>query len=473
MRVKEGNIQPLDVVFGVGAKQKKLIGNEILGETIKEIVSSLRSAGNDKAVLYNELERRKISKQIVTKYLSRRKQHINNSKQSKRVIKLAPRFIEYDRDTKTYESMAFDGVMYWINKRLVVIRQAYFRSKSIKTNSLKKASGDNKTKAASEEDKNNTVVNMGATSNYNKNNNDSKKPTPDVVAIVTEEDKNNTVVNMGATSNYNKNNNDSKKPPPDVVAIVTEEDKNNTVVNMGTTSNYNKNNNDSKKPPPNVVAIVTEETKRLIYRDSTKTKSKSIKTNSLKKASGDIKTKAASAEDKNNTVVNRGATSNYNKNNNDSKKPTPPTPDVVAIVTEETQPYEFFIDHDLTTTSTTSTTSTAAEANNGIALKLNDKTKQPFAGCLSGMTKENEDNTPDVDVDDRTDDRGKKCEDKKTEVINMVDSDCDNEDNNCILADEKVGVGLLLLKLRLHHFVRCVNPSLFLKMVLNAVVTLL
>jgi hypothetical protein len=437
MRVKEGNIQPLDVVFGVGAKQKKLIGNEILGETIKEIVSSLRSAGNDKAVLYNELERRKISKQIVTKYLSRRKQHINNSKQSKRVIKLAPRFIEYDRDTKTYESMAFDGVMYWINKRLVVIRQAYFRSKSIKTNSLKKASGDNKTKAASEEDKNNTVV------------------------------------NMGATSNYNKNNNDSKKPPPDVVAIVTEEDKNNTVVNMGTTSNYNKNNNDSKKPPPNVVAIVTEETKRLIYRDSTKTKSKSIKTNSLKKASGDIKTKAASAEDKNNTVVNRGATSNYNKNNNDSKKPTPPTPDVVAIVTEETQPYEFFIDHDLTTTSTTSTTSTAAEANNGIALKLNDKTKQPFAGCLSGMTKENEDNTPDVDVDDRTDDRGKKCEDKKTEVINMVDSDCDNEDNSCILADEKVGVGLLLLKLRLHHFVRCVNPSLFLKMVLNAVVTLL
>jgi hypothetical protein len=437
MRVKEGNIQPLDVVFGVGAKQKKLIGNEILGETIKEIVSSLRSAGNDKAVLYNELERRKISKQIVTKYLSRRKQHINNSKQSKRVIKLAPRFIEYDRDTKTYESMAFDGVMYWINKRLVVIRQAYFRSKSIKTNSLKKASGDNKTKAASEEDKNNTVVNMGATSNYNKNNNDSKKPTPDVVAIV------------------------------------TEEDKNNTVVNMGTTSNYNKNNNDSKKPPPNVVAIVTEETKRLIYRDSTKTKSKSIKTNSLKKASGDIKTKAASAEDKNNTVVNRGATSNYNKNNNDSKKPTPPTPDVVAIVTEETQPYEFFIDHDLTTTSTTSTTSTAAEANNGIALKLNDKTKQPFAGCLSGMTKENEDNTPDVDVDDRTDDRGKKCEDKKTEVINMVDSDCDNEDNSCILADEKVGVGLLLLKLRLHHFVRCVNPSLFLKMVLNAVVTLL
>jgi hypothetical protein len=434
MRVKEGNIQPLDVVFGVGAKQKKLIGNEILGETIKEIVSSLRSAGNDKAVLYNELERRKISKQIVTKYLSRRKQHINNSKQSKRVIKLAPRFIEYDRDTKTYESMAFDGVMYWINKRLVVIRQAYFRSKSIKTNSLKKASGDNKTKAASEEDKNNTVVNMGATSNYNKNNNDSKKPTPDVVAIV------------------------------------TEEDKNNTVVNMGTTSNYNKNNNDSKKPPPNVVAIVTEETKRLIYRDSTKTKSKSIKTNSLKKASGDIKTKAASAEDKNNTVVNRGATSNYNKNNNDSKKPTPPTPDVVAIVTEETQPYEFFIDHDLTTTSTTST---AAEANNGIALKLNDKTKQPFAGCLSGMTKENEDNTPDVDVDDRTDDRGKKCEDKKTEVINMVDSDCDNEDNSCILADEKVGVGLLLLKLRLHHFVRCVNPSLFLKMVLNAVVTLL
>jgi hypothetical protein len=401
MRVKEGNIQPLDVVFGVGAKQKKLIGNEILGETIKEIVSSLRSAGNDKAVLYNELERRKISKQIVTKYLSRRKQHINNSKQSKRVIKLAPRFIEYDRDTKTYESMAFDGVMYWINKRLVVIRQAYFRSKSIKTNSLKKASGDNKTKAASEEDKNNTVV------------------------------------------------------------------------NMGTTSNYNKNNNDSKKPPPNVVAIVTEETKRLIYRDSTKTKSKSIKTNSLKKASGDIKTKAASAEDKNNTVVNRGATSNYNKNNNDSKKPTPPTPDVVAIVTEETQPYEFFIDHDLTTTSTTSTTSTAAEANNGIALKLNDKTKQPFAGCLSGMTKENEDNTPDVDVDDRTDDRGKKCEDKKTEVINMVDSDCDNEDNSCILADEKVGVGLLLLKLRLHHFVRCVNPSLFLKMVLNAVVTLL
>jgi len=437
MRVKEGNIQPLDVVFGVGAKQKKLIGNEILGETIKEIVSSLRSAGNDKAVLYNELERRKISKQIVTKYLSRRKQHINNSKQSKRVIKLAPRFIEYDRDTKTYESMAFDGVMYWINKRLVVIRQAYFRSKSIKTNSLKKASGDNKTKAASEEDKNNTVVNMGATSNYNKNNNDSKKPTPDVVAIV------------------------------------TEEDKNNTVVNMGTTSNYNKNNNDSKKPPPNVVAIVTEETKRLIYRDSTKTKSKSIKTNSLKKASGDIKTKAASAEDKNNTVVNRGATSNYNKNNNDSKKPTPPTPDVVAIVTEETQPYEFFIDHDLTTTSTTSTTSTAAEANNGIALKLNNKTKQPFAGCLSGMTKENEDNTPDVDVDDRTDDRGKKCEDKKTEVINMVDSDCDNEDNSCILADEKVGVGLLLLKLRLHHFVRCVNPSLFLKMVLNAVVTLL
>jgi hypothetical protein len=149
------------------------------------------------------------------------------------------------------------------------------------------------------------------------------------------------------------------------------------------------------------------------------------------------------------------------------------TPDVVAIVTEETQPYEFFIDHDLTTTSTTSTTSTAAEANNGIALKLNDKTKQPFAGCLSGMTKENEDNTPDVDVDDRTDDRGKKCEDKKTEVINMVDSDCDNEDNSCILADEKVGVGLLLLKLRLHHFVRCVNPSLFLKMVLNAVVTLL
>ena len=194
----------------------------------------------------------------------------------------------------------------------------------------------------------------------------------------------------------------------------------------------------------------------------------------MKKASGDNETKAASAEDKNNTVVNRGATSNYNKNNNDSNKPKP---DVVAIVTEETQPYEFFIDHDLTTT-TTSTTSTAAEANkkknnNGIALKLNNKTKQPFAGCLSAMTKENEDNTPDVDVDDRTDDSGKKCEEKKAEVIDMVHSDCDNEDNNCIQADEKVGVGLLLLKLRLHHFVRCVNPSLFLKMVLNAVVTLL
>jgi hypothetical protein len=69
--IKKENIRPQDVVFGEGKKctgdTVLTTGNMIMGETIKEVLRNLHSAGNT-AIVMKGLERDRVCAQIYKKF---------------------------------------------------------------------------------------------------------------------------------------------------------------------------------------------------------------------------------------------------------------------------------------------------------------------------------------------------------------------------------------------------------------------